>query len=397
MPAINRPGLTLAVAVAAVLAAVPTAAADLRASASAATSLTIDASAPSVPYGASVTLSGLDVPAAAESLVVESRESGGEWVHLADVTSDAGTGAWSTTTVPSESTEYRVRTGDSSVISSVASVAVIPQVSIHKAGTPRPFLGAPLTIQVTPSTYSGPMTLVSRGVSGTATRRLWVTNGRARGYARTDGIGRFQISGTVHATSQFASGSGDIWTAVRGRTLRLGDSGPDVAALKGRLRALGFLLPNRGRRYDFSSSEATMAFNKAYRMPRLYTWGHEDWLKISTLRAGPTVRDASAGTHVEVDKGRQIMMLVTDGKVVGIVAVSTGATGNTPLGRFRIFDRMHIPGEKDFMGFVGNFGIHGYDFVPPYPASHGCVREPNWAADWMWNHTHIGTVVLVYR
>lgn len=396
MPEINRTGLTLAVVVAAVLSAAPTAAADLRARASAATSLTIDASAPSASYGASITLSGVDVPAAAESLVVESRESGGAWVHLADVSSDAGTGAWSITTVPSESTEYRVRTGDNSVISSVASVAVIPQVAIHKAGEPRPLLGAPVTIQVTPSSYSGPMTLVSRGLSGTATRRLWVTNGRARGQARTDGIGRFQITATVQATSQFASGSGDISTVVRGRTLHIGESGPEVAALKARLSELGFHLPNRGSQYDFSSSEVTLAFNKAYRMPRWYTWGHEDWVKISTLRAGPRARDTSAGTHVEVDKGRQIMMLVTNGRVEGIVAISTGATGNTPLGRFRIFDRLEIPYEKDFMGFVGNFGIHGYYFVPPYPASHGCVREPEWAAGWMWDHTHIGTVVLIY-
>jgi N-acetylmuramoyl-L-alanine amidase len=26
--------------------------------------------------------------------------------------------------------------------------------------------------------------------------------------------------------------------------------------------------------------------------------------------------------------------------------------------------------------FIGAFAIHGYPSVPPYPASHGCVRTP---------------------
>jgi hypothetical protein len=30
--------------------------------------------------------------------------------------------------------------------------------------------------------------------------------------------------------------------------------------------------------------------------------------------------------------------------------------------------------------FVGGFAIHGYASVPPYPASHGCVRIPLWVA-----------------
>ena len=48
--------------------------------------------------------------------------------------------------------------------------------------------------------------------------------------------------------------------------------------------------------------------------------------------------------------------------------------------------------------FVGDrFAIHGFPSVPPYPASHGCVRVPIWAADWLYQRSPVGEAVLVYR
>ena len=49
------------------------------------------------------------------------------------------------------------------------------------------------------------------------------------------------------------------------------------------------------------------------------------------------------------------------------------------------------------MGFVGNFAIHGYPSVPPYPASHGCVREPMWVADWVYDQSFVGERLYVYH
>jgi len=42
--------------------------------------------------------------------------------------------------------------------------------------------------------------------------------------------------------------------------------------------------------------------------------------------------------------------------------------------------------------------IHGYTSVPPYPASHGCVRVTNAAMDYIWanNLAPIGSSVVVY-
>ena len=42
--------------------------------------------------------------------------------------------------------------------------------------------------------------------------------------------------------------------------------------------------------------------------------------------------------------------------------------------------------------------MHGYTDVPPYPASHGCVRVSNAAMDFIWatNIMPIGAAVWVY-
>jgi lipoprotein-anchoring transpeptidase ErfK/SrfK len=49
--------------------------------------------------------------------------------------------------------------------------------------------------------------------------------------------------------------------------------------------------------------------------------------------------------------------------------------------------------------FTGTgIAFHGSPSIPPYPASHGCVRMTNAAIDWIWanNIIPLGTAVWVY-
>jgi lipoprotein-anchoring transpeptidase ErfK/SrfK len=48
--------------------------------------------------------------------------------------------------------------------------------------------------------------------------------------------------------------------------------------------------------------------------------------------------------------------------------------------------------------FNGGIAVHGSPSVPPYPASHGCVRVSNAAMNWLWDVWGMprGTRVLVY-
>ena len=94
-----------------------------------------------------------------------------------------------------------------------------------------------------------------------------------------------------------------------------------------------------------------------------------------------------------------MLFVVRDGQVALIVPVSTGATGNTPLGTWHVYSR--VPGynaEQMYYSsfFTGAFAIHGYHSVPAYPASHGCVRIPIWVAKRVYSLIDYGTTVYIY-
>jgi lipoprotein-anchoring transpeptidase ErfK/SrfK len=91
-------------------------------------------------------------------------------------------------------------------------------------------------------------------------------------------------------------------------------------------------------------------------------------------------------------------MEVVNGKVVNVLHVSTGATGNTPIGRWNVYRK--VPGWDWVlwypMYFKGGFAIHGYPSVPAYPASHGCVRIPMWFAPVLYRKYAHGARIVVY-
>jgi N-acetylmuramoyl-L-alanine amidase len=47
--------------------------------------------------------------------------------------------------------------------------------------------------------------------------------------------------------------------------------------------------------------------------------------------------------------------------------------------------------------FDGPYAIHGAPNVPPYPASHGCIRVTTASMDAIFGKLAPGTRVLVYR
>jgi N-acetylmuramoyl-L-alanine amidase len=190
------------------------------------------------------------------------------------------------------------------------------------------------------------------------------------------------------------------WRRVRLRlaypNLRMGSHGPAVLALKQRLRELRYALPGVDAGFGYRTYEAVVAFQKVHGLPRTGRVGPGFWRTLWRSSA-PRPR-VSRGDYLEVDKSRQVLMEVRGGKVEWVVHVSTGATGNTPVGTWRVYREvfgwdwvLYHP-----MYFLRGFAIHGYPSVPIWPASHGCVRVPLWLAASLrerWGH---GSVVRVY-
>ena len=200
---------------------------------------------------------------------------------------------------------------------------------------------------------------------------------------------------TVEPAGEFARVIRTLHTAVHVPYLSEGSRGPSVRILERRLRELAFALHGIDGLYAHDTTEAILAFQKLHGLPRTGQVGPGLWAR---LRRAHRPRPRHRGTHLEVSKGRQILLDVRGGRVFRVVHISTGATGNTPIGRWRIYRKsrgwdwvLWYP-----MYFLRGFAVHGYPSVPAYPASHGCVRVPMWIAPSLFAAHPYGQRIYVY-
>jgi lipoprotein-anchoring transpeptidase ErfK/SrfK len=184
--------------------------------------------------------------------------------------------------------------------------------------------------------------------------------------------------------------------------LAYGARGSAVAQLASRLHELHYAVPFTAS-FDSRLLDAVYAFEKVQDLPRTGIVDAAFWRRLSAARR-PVARYAQPASHIEIDKPHQVLYVVRGGKVALIVPVSTaGLAGRfTPVGRFSIyrkvtgFDPSPLGTLFDPMYFTGGYAIHGNPSVPPYPASHGCVRVPMWIAPYLFDTNPYGETVYVY-
>ena len=185
--------------------------------------------------------------------------------------------------------------------------------------------------------------------------------------------------------------------------LRLGSSGDAVLVLEQRLVELGYWLSGVNRTFSSTTYHAVVAIQKAAGLSRDGVVGPATW---DALESGtrPAARSAS-GHLIEIDKTRQLLLVVDNGRVTEIHSTSTGrSAGATPVGRFSVYRQIdgyrYAPlGTLYRPKYVyGGVAIHGYTSVPTYPASHGCIRLTYPAMDRIWASgvAQVGTPVRIY-
>ena len=180
--------------------------------------------------------------------------------------------------------------------------------------------------------------------------------------------------------------------------LAQGAQGSSVRILERRLAQLRYALRGVDTYFSYDTADAVFAFQKVHGMPRTGRVDPTFWRRLRIAHV-PFPRYRGPYRHIEVDKTRQVLFQVAGGRVVRVVHVSTGATGNTPIGRWRIYSKVpgFLPTGMFYSSFfVGAFAIHGYPSVPPYPASHGCVRTPMWIAPTLFAANDYGETVYIY-
>lgn len=200
-------------------------------------------------------------------------------------------------------------------------------------------------------------------------------------------------------------------------------NGQETTRIQLRLIEIGFWLSGFDGRYSHTTRQAVMAFQK---YSGIEPSGMVDDRTAFALTMASTRAQGLSdvpGVVVEVDKDRQLVFLVVDGRTKWALNASTGSgqfykernqkdpnrwergRSLTPSGFFLV-DRERPNGWwSGDLGeiyrpkyFNGGIAIHGSKVIPNYPASHGCVRVSTSAMDMIWESGLVPrkTVVWVY-
>ncbi|MGN6472494.1 MAG: L,D-transpeptidase family protein, partial [Mycobacteriales bacterium] len=209
---------------------------------------------------------------------------------------------------------------------------------------------------------------------------------------------------------------------VVNRELRYGDSGADVRTLQRRLRALHYDVGPSSSFYGWDMVHAVTAFQKVMGFHRDGIAHPQVWTSLTHPKRAHLRHPTKSGTEVEVNLTQQILMIAKNGHIWRILDTSTAggytytdsagyqATAVTPTGHFTIQykinrlvkDKLGTLWRPSYFDSSGD-AIHGEGDsnyggdVPPYPASHGCVRITDLAVDRYYNVLAIGVPVWIYH
>jgi cell wall hydrolase len=196
-------------------------------------------------------------------------------------------------------------------------------------------------------------------------------------------------------------------------TMLVGSSGPAVHSLEKALRHGTYPAGPIDGYFGYEDEQAVIAFEKVHYLARDAVVTPLEMEAIASHRRPPAPKRHPAH-YVDIDIGRQVLFEVKHHKVKHTLPVSTGgeytyvgsdgqdAIAHTPRGNFSIIRK--VAGWRNgSLGrlwypnyFIGGFAIHGYPEVPTYPASHGCVRIPMYAAKPFFYREHLGVPVFVH-
>jgi N-acetylmuramoyl-L-alanine amidase len=185
-------------------------------------------------------------------------------------------------------------------------------------------------------------------------------------------------------------------------SVRYHDRGVAVTLLQQRLVQLGYLdEASVDGVFGDATWHAVVAFQGWEGMPR------DGVVGPITLRGLARARRPrpwiSLKRALEVDLGRQVLLIVRNGVVERALHASSGASRfATPRGRFFVIRRERRSWSRPYrvwlpyaLYFHRGWAIHGYPRVPDRPASHGCIRLALEDARLVFAQTGIGTTVII--
>jgi hypothetical protein len=190
--------------------------------------------------------------------------------------------------------------------------------------------------------------------------------------------GRYTVSATHEATDEQAGDSTvrKLWK-VSYPSLSQGECGKAVVGFKQGLREMGYIA-NSGKCFGGKTARGVLAYRKVNNMSRSMRAGASLVRSVYAGKGGYHVRYPNAGEHVEAPLGKQVLVFTKGDEPFAIYPISSGKSSTpTVTGHFefiRTEPGYNSHGMYYSFYFYGGYAVHGYESVPDYPASHGCLR-----------------------
>ncbi len=227
--------------------------------------------------------------------------------------------------------------------------------------------------------------------------------GAARVALGTEEIGALDVRVTALPRRGYDPVSRELTATLRPPSLSAGTTSAAVTEVARRLAALHYAVPSLASTFSSDLVESVYAFQKVQGLERTGAVDAAFWARLQDPRL-PRPQYVQPADHLEVDKTHQVLYVVRDSEIALISPVSTAGIAGyyTPEGRFAIYrkvtgyDRSPLGVLLDPMYFTGGYAIHGNPSVPPYPASHGCVRVPDFVIYRLFSTEPYGETVYVY-
>jgi lipoprotein-anchoring transpeptidase ErfK/SrfK len=200
-----------------------------------------------------------------------------------------------------------------------------------------------------------------------------------------------------------------------------GATGDIVKAYQQRLVDLKFDPGPVDGKYGGAMSYAVQALQKIMGVERNGKIGPAEAMTLSVFQYPTPLQPNGEPNRTEIDITKQVLTLYEGGQVRLITTTSSGSGerycynsprvnptrhiceyANTPSGRFTYreyrdgWDKSPLGQLYNPFYFNGGIAVHGYESVPPYPASHGCTRIPMHIAEYFHTLVHVGDPVYVF-
>lgn len=219
-------------------------------------------------------------------------------------------------------------------------------------------------------------------------KRIERTRVRVRKGKRDTGVFRARIR--IESAGKYAASARHVPTAALGGdstvrkswrvsfpALSQGKCGEVVIGFKKAMRKMGYIA-NDGRCFGGKTARGVLAYRKVNGMTRSSRAGKGLVKRVFAGRGAYEVRHPGAGRHVEAPLSKQVLVFADGDKPVAVYPISSGKSSTpTVTGRFefiRTEPGYNSHGMYYSWYFYGGYAVHGYESVPDYPASHGCLR-----------------------